>query len=178
MTLLCMACNLKIAKWVRRSTFMSVLLLLLPTTLVCSMSISLPVFRASMVWLFFNSLLQAMCKLTNVKRVSKLLQMTQLSNQLAHVCSNNTFRILKISFDAGYTHLTSGLSRSLRKLVDDLFQLNRVQYLSKGLNLLIILKNIHKDYNQQNATHPCAYGVAVRGFEDIFTSCCLCHSKT
>ena len=29
------------------------------------------------------------------------------------------------------------------------------------------LKNTHKEYNQQNATHPCAYGVAVRGFEDI-----------
>ena len=70
------------------------------------------------------------------------------------------------SNDAGYTNLTSGLSRSVKKLVDGLFQLNRVQYLSKGLNLLIILKNIHKDYNHQNATHLCAYGVAVRGFED------------
>ena len=71
------------------------------------------------------------------------------------------------SNDAGYTHLTSGLSRSLKKLVDGLFQLNRVQYLSEGLNLLVILKNIHKDFNQQNATHPCAYSVAVRGFGDI-----------
>ena len=71
------------------------------------------------------------------------------------------------SNDAGYTHLTSGLSRSLKKLVDGLFQLNRIEYLSKGLNLLVILKNIHKDYNQQNATHSCAYGVAVRGFKDI-----------
>ena len=56
------------------------------------------------------------------------------------------------SNDAGYTHLTLGLSRSLKKLVDGLFQLNRVQYLSKGLNLLIILKNIHKDYNQVEST--------------------------
>ena len=70
------------------------------------------------------------------------------------------------SNDAGDTHLTSGLSRSIKKLVDGLFRLNRVQYLSKGLNLLVILKNIHKDYNQQNATHSCAYGVAVRGFGD------------
>ena len=70
------------------------------------------------------------------------------------------------SNDAGYTHLTSGLSRSLKKLIDGLFQLNRVQYLSKGLNSLVILKNIHKGYNQQNARHPCAYGVAVRGFGD------------
>ena len=68
------------------------------------------------------------------------------------------------SNDAGYTHLTSGLSRSLKKLVDGLFRLNRVQYLSKGLNLLVKLKNIHKDYNQQNDTHPCVYGVAVRGY--------------
>ena len=75
------------------------------------------------------------------------------------------------SNDAGYTHSTSGLSRSLKKLVGGLFQLNRVQYLSKKLNLLIILKNIHKDYNQQNATHPCAYGVAVRGFEDKNKTC-------
>ena len=74
------------------------------------------------------------------------------------------------SNDDGYTHLTSGLSRSIKKLVDGLFRLNRVQYLSKGLNLLVILKNIHKDYNQENATHPCAYGVAVRGFEDILKS--------
>ena len=71
------------------------------------------------------------------------------------------------SNDAGYIHLTSGLSRSLKKLADGLFQLNRVQYLSEGFNLLIILKDIHKDYIQQNATHPCAYGVAVRKFEDI-----------
>ena len=69
--------------------------------------------------------------------------------------------------DAGHTHLTFGLSRSVKKLVDGLFQLIRVQYLSKGLNLLVILKNIHKDYNQQNATHLCAYGVAVRGVGDI-----------
>ena len=75
------------------------------------------------------------------------------------------------SNDAGYTHLTSVLSRSIKKLVDGLFQLNRVQYLSKGLNLLVILKNIHKDYNQQNATHLCAYGVAVRGFGDIHVIC-------
>ena len=74
------------------------------------------------------------------------------------------------SNDAGYTHLTSGLSRRIKKLVDGLFRLNRVQYLSKGLNLLVILKNIHRDYNQENATHPCAYGVAVRGFEDIKTA--------
>ena len=71
------------------------------------------------------------------------------------------------SNDAGYTHLTSGLSRSLKKLIGGFFQLNRVQYLSKGLNLLVILRNIHKGYNQQNATHPCAYGVAVRGFGDL-----------
>ena len=71
------------------------------------------------------------------------------------------------SNDACYTHLTPGLSRSLKKLIDSLSQLNRGQYLSKGLNLLVILKNIHKDYNQQNATHPCAYGVAVRGLGDI-----------
>ena len=70
------------------------------------------------------------------------------------------------STDAGYTHFTLGLSRSLKKLVDGLFRLNMVQYLSKGLNSLVILKNIDKDYDQQNATHPCAYGVAVRGFED------------
>ena len=73
------------------------------------------------------------------------------------------------SNDAGYTHLTSGLSRSLKKLVDGLFQLNMIEYLTKGLNLLVILKNIHKDYNQQIATHSCAYGVVVRGFEDIWT---------
>ena len=73
------------------------------------------------------------------------------------------------SNDAGYTHLTSGLLRHLKKLVDGLVQRNRVQYLSKGLDLLVILKNIHKDYNQQNATHPCAYGVAVRGFGDILS---------
>ena len=72
------------------------------------------------------------------------------------------------SNDAGYTHLTSGLSRSLKRLIDGLFRLNRVQHLSKGLNLLVILKNIHKDYNQQNATHQCAYGVAVRGFGDRY----------
>ena len=77
------------------------------------------------------------------------------------------------SNDAGYTHLTSGLSRSLKKLIYGLFQLNGVQYLSKGLNLLVILKNIHKDYNQQNATHPCDYGVAVRGFGDILRTLLL-----
>ena len=43
------------------------------------------------------------------------------------------------------THLTSGLSRSSKKLVDGLFQLNSVQYLSKGLNVLVVLKTIHKD---------------------------------
>ena len=73
------------------------------------------------------------------------------------------------SNDAGYTHLTSDLLRSLKKLVDGLFQLNKVQYLSKGLNLLVIVKNIHKHYNQQNATYFCAYGVAVQGFEDIYS---------
>ena len=35
-------------------------------------------------------------------------------------------------------HLTSGLSNSLKKLVDGLFQPNRGEYLSKGLNLLVI----------------------------------------
>ena len=74
------------------------------------------------------------------------------------------------SNNAGYIHLTSGLSRSFKKLIDGLFQLNRVHYLSKVSNLLVISKNIHKDYNQQNATHPCAYGVAVRGFEDTGTT--------
>ena len=39
------------------------------------------------------------------------------------------------SNDAGYTHLTSGLLRSLKKLVDGLFHLNKIQYLPKGLNL-------------------------------------------
>ena len=75
------------------------------------------------------------------------------------------------SNDTSYTHLTSGLPRSLKKLVDSLFQLNRIQYLSRGLNLLVILKNVHKDYNQQSATHLCAYGVAVRGFEDTDATC-------
>ena len=32
-------------------------------------------------------------------------------------------------------------------------------------------KKFNKDYNQQNATHPCAYGVAVRGFEDSCINC-------
>ena len=45
------------------------------------------------------------------------------------------------SHDADYTHLTSGLSRSLKNLVDDLFQPNRVEYLSTGLNLLVIPKS-------------------------------------
>ena len=79
------------------------------------------------------------------------------------------------AYDTVYTHLISGLFRSLKKLVDGLFKLNRFQYLSKGLNLLVILKNIHKDYNQQNATRPCAYGVAVRGFEDILLQLEMLH---
>ena len=65
-------------------------------------------------------------------------------------------------------HLTSGLSNSLKKLVDGLFQPNRGEYLSKWLNLLVIPKNNNKNYNQQNNTHACAYGVAVRVFEDMW----------
>ena len=66
-------------------------------------------------------------------------------------------------------HLTSGLSNSLMKLVDGLFQPNRDEYLSKGLNLLVIpkKKTSHKNYSQQNNTHACTYGVAVRVFEDM-----------
>ena len=63
---------------VRRSTYMSVLLL--PITPVCSMRISLPVSHnlehpRFEVWEINIKLLQAICELTNVKRVANILHM-------------------------------------------------------------------------------------------------------
>ena len=139
--------------------------------------------------------MQAICKLTIVKKVAKILQIIPIIKSinilfaliilLEHLkCLSVLFvgqgthiswNIIALAYKTPrwrsciqltlVSHLTSGLSRSLKKLADSIFQLNRVQYLSKGLNLLVILK-IHKDYYQQNATHPCVHGVAVRGFED------------
>ena len=43
------------------------------------------------------------------------------------------------------------------------FRLNRIKYLPKRLNLLMILKTNHKNYNLQHKTHSYAYGVAVCG---------------
>ena len=48
------------------------------------------------------------------------------------------FRLMQLQVTEFKYHLTSGLSNSLKKLVDGLFQPNRGEYLSKGLNLLVI----------------------------------------